>query len=121
MENDKPTYYELVNRNQELEIENERLKSQISFPCQDELNQKITELPFEKIFRKHDAVMFLIHGETGTFVDVNLAAEKFYGYSLAQFIKLKIGDINKLPPDELDAERERALEEKRLYFIVIGN
>ncbi|MDD5773897.1 MAG: PAS domain S-box protein [bacterium] len=73
---------------------------------------------FESFFRKHDAVFLLMNGETGQLIDANDAALRFYGYSLQQIKSMKIGDINKLPPEELDAERQRAVKEERKYFIV---
>lgn len=73
---------------------------------------------FEKLFRKHDAIMLLMNGETGQRIDVNDTALQFYGYSIEQIKIMKIGDINKLPPAELDAEKQRAVREERKFFIV---
>ncbi|MBE3073710.1 MAG: PAS domain-containing sensor histidine kinase [Actinobacteria bacterium] len=73
---------------------------------------------FEEFFRRHDAVFLLMDGATGRLLDANDAALRFYGYSLPQIRSMKIGDINQLPPDELDAERQRAVVEERKYFVV---
>jgi len=75
-------------------------------------------ISFESFFRKHDAIFLLMNGETGQLIDVNDAALRFYGYSMQQITSMKIGDINKLPPNELEAERQRALREERKCFIV---
>jgi PAS domain S-box-containing protein len=73
---------------------------------------------FEKFFQKHDAIFLLMNGNTGKILNANEAALHFYGYSLEKIRSLKIGDINMLKPDELDAERQRAIKEERKYFIV---
>lgn len=75
-------------------------------------------ISFERFFRKHDAVFLLTNAETGQLIDVNDAALRFYGYSRQQITSMKIGDFIKLPPDELEAERQKALREERRYFIV---
>ncbi len=77
-----------------------------------------SEISFERFFRKHDAVFLLMNAETGQLIDVNDAALRFYGYSRQQITSMKIGDFIKLPPDELEAERQKALREERRYFIV---
>ena len=71
---------------------------------------------FIDVFRSHDAVMLLIEPESGRILDANISAEKFYGYSLEQFIELNITDINQLPPEQVAAERQRALDRERNYF-----
>lgn len=73
---------------------------------------------FEEFSRKHDAVFLLMDAGTGQLLDVNDAALRFYGYSLPQMRSMKIGDVNQLPPDELDAERQRAAKAERKYFVV---
>lgn len=49
---------------------------------------------FLDVFRNHAAVMLLIEAGTGGILDANAAAEKFYGYSLEQFKRMNIGEIN---------------------------
>jgi PAS domain S-box-containing protein len=75
-------------------------------------------ISFERFFRKHDAVFLLANAETGKLVDANDAALRFYGYSRQKITSMEIGDFVKLPPDEWEAERQRALNEERKYFIV---
>lgn len=77
-----------------------------------------SKIKFENFFRKHDAIFLLMSGDTGQLIDANESALHFYGYSLQEIRSMKIGDINKLPPDELDAERQRAVREERKYFVV---
>jgi PAS domain S-box-containing protein len=76
------------------------------------------ETPLVLVFKDHDAIMLLMDAETGRLVEANNAALRFYGYTIEQIRSMKIGDINKMPPDELEAERKRAADEKRKHFIV---
>jgi PAS domain S-box-containing protein len=76
-----------------------------------------SEERYHQMFDKHQAVGLLIDPETGDIIEANSAAVKYYGYSYEQLCSLKIQDINKLPPDEVKAEWEKALTEKRNYFV----
>ena len=74
------------------------------------------EIPAQKddsfldIFRKHSAVMLLIEPETGRILDVNPAAEKFYGYSLEQFKKMNLAEISSLSGNQLTGRERRVLD-----------
>ena len=57
--------------------------------------QRSEEL-FRSIFESTQLPMYILDPETLRILDVNQAAETFYGYSKNEFIKLKITDINKL-------------------------
>lgn len=72
---------------------------------------------FRTIFNTHQAILLLIEPYSGKIIDANPAAEKFYMYSRKEFQKLKIEDINVLPPQEIEKERLKALREERNYFI----
>ncbi|MFH0735525.1 MAG: PAS domain S-box protein [bacterium] len=48
---------------------------------------------YKGLFENSSAVMLLFDNETYYIVDANLAAEKFYGYSLEQFRKIKITNL----------------------------
>ncbi|MBI5825571.1 MAG: GAF domain-containing protein [Chloroflexi bacterium] len=62
---------------------------------------------FLDVFRKHDAVMLLIEPETGRILNANPAAEKFYGYTLAELRGMDGAKINALLPGQLSAGGER--------------
>lgn len=72
---------------------------------------------YKRIFRDHDAIMLLIEPDTGRIVDANLAAERFYGHSIAQMTSMLISDINMLDPEQIRFERNLALEESRNFFV----
>jgi PAS domain S-box-containing protein len=76
-----------------------------------------SEQNFRLLFERHDAVMLLIEPDSGSIVAANGAAARFYGYSREELCTLNITDINKLLPDEVAEERQRAKMEERNYFI----
>ncbi|WP_371322589.1 response regulator [Dechloromonas sp. ZY10] len=78
---------------------------------------KASDNLLSSLFRHHTSVMLFIDPANGAIVDANLAASEFYGRPLAELKKLRIQDLNALGPDEVAAERLRAKEEKRNYFI----
>jgi len=78
---------------------------------------KASDNLLSSLFRHHTSVMMFIDPANGAIVDANLAATEFYGRPLPELKKLHIQDINALTPDEVAAERRRAKEEKRSYFI----
>lgn len=58
-------------------------------------------LLFEEFFMRNPAVKLFIDPETGDIVEANQAAVDFYRLSRDELIRLKISDLNTLPPDEL--------------------
>jgi len=78
---------------------------------------RASEERFRGLFERHNAIMLLVEPESGRIVDANNAAERFYGYTPSRLRSMSIQDINILPPDEVDRERESALQEHRNYFI----
>ncbi len=78
---------------------------------------KASDNLLSSLFRHHTSVMLFIDPASGAIVDANLAATEFYGRPLAELKKLNIQDINALTPAEVAAERARAKDEQRNYFI----
>jgi diguanylate cyclase (GGDEF)-like protein/PAS domain S-box-containing protein len=76
-----------------------------------------SEEQFQRLFRKHSAIMLLIDPATGEIVDANRAAATFYGYAEDVLRTMRITQINTLPPEEIRAEMQRAMQEKRNYFV----
>lgn len=72
---------------------------------------------FHKVFDQHSAIMLLIDPANGALIDANPAAARFYGYSQHQLRKMKIQQINTLTQQEVAAERLRAVEQNRSFFI----
>ncbi|MDX5408851.1 MAG: PAS domain-containing protein, partial [Thauera sp.] len=69
------------------------------------------------LFQQHTAVMMFIEPVTGRIVDANAAADRFYGYGPRELIGRSIDEINALGADEVAAERARAQNERRNYFV----
>ncbi len=71
---------------------------------------------FQQMFIQHKAIMLLIEPDSMKILYANKAAADFYGYTIEQLRSMHITDINMLPPDEIQAEMERAVSEERRYF-----
>ncbi len=83
------------------------------------IEQELLEIEgrFRTMFENHSAVMLLIEPVTGKIMDANTAAERFYGYTMSQLRSMFIWDINVLPQDGVEAQRDMALREQRNFFI----
>lgn len=75
------------------------------------------DINYEEFFYNHQVVKLIIHPVTGEIYLANQAAADFYGYSLDELMNMNINQINTLSPEEVAAERLKALEEKRNFFI----
>ncbi len=83
-----------------------------------EKNLIASELKFRNLFEKHSAIELIVDPENLTFVDVNFAAEKFYGYSREQFIGESVTLINKAPLEKISNMINLILSEQKLDFEV---
>ena len=72
---------------------------------------------YQGLFTDSQVPMLLILAETGEIIKANKAALRFYGYSAAQIIQLKINDINQLTPEQVQLEIERAKNLHRNHFV----
>jgi PAS domain S-box-containing protein len=63
-----------------------------------------SEEQFRQMFAKHSAMLYLVDAETLAVVDANESAQKFYGYSSDQFVKLTVLDLSALA--ETDVRKE---------------
>ncbi len=70
-----------------------------------------------ELFRQHSSIMLLIDPDSGAILDANEAAQQFYGLPLSALTERRIQEINALPAEEVAAERQRAKDEQRKYFI----
>jgi len=52
--------------------------------------------------------MWLVDPDTGRIVDANSAACDFYGWGREELLRMKVTDINTLPPDQTQAQMEKA-------------
>ncbi|WP_410507719.1 PAS domain S-box protein [Methanosarcina hadiensis] len=75
------------------------------------------ETRFRTMFEAHGAPMLLIEPDSGQIIDANDAAARFYEYSREQLRAMRIDRINQLPPEEVAAERQKAVEHGKNVFI----
>ncbi len=78
---------------------------------------KIVKNRFENMFKVHSAIMLLIDAKTGKIIDANHSACKFYGYTLDEFKKLNISNINVLSKKDIQDKIEEAKNFNNNTFI----
>ncbi|WP_141046930.1 response regulator [Aliarcobacter cryaerophilus] len=78
---------------------------------------EIVKNRFENMFKVHSSIMLLIEPETGNIIDANISACKFYGYTLDEFKKLNISDINVLSKKDIQDKIEEAKNLNNNTFI----
>ena len=69
------------------------------------------------IFQGSRVVMLLIDPEDGSIVDANPSACEFYGYDHALFTRMKIWEINTLPPEVVKERMDDAVAQKKSCFL----
>lgn len=70
----------------------------------------------QQVFENNQAIKLILDPKTGSIVDANEAAARFYGYSQAQLQTMNIAEINQLSPEQVKKELASAEREDRLYF-----
>ena len=75
-----------------------------------------SEALFRNLFEGHSAVKLVIDPVNGSIIDANAAAEKFYGWDKDHLLKMRVHDINTLPPDVLDDEIGRVRNLQKTHF-----
>ncbi|MGD0886477.1 MAG: PAS domain S-box protein [Thermodesulfovibrionales bacterium] len=78
---------------------------------------KESEERFKNLFVNLRTIALVIDPVDGSIVDVNSAAEAYYGWTREQLKTMRISDINTQPPAEIDAEIELSRTEQRNYFV----
>ena len=77
---------------------------------------RASERKFRDMFQGHSAIMYLIDPESLRYVDVNRAAQRFYGYSHEEFLTKHISEINVASEQELRKETAAALVSGNAIF-----
>ena len=77
-----------------------------------------SEALFRRLFEHHAAVKLVIDPDSGSIIDANKAAADFYGWSREELRRMKVSDINTLPPEEVKAamKQVRTLERTQFQF-----
>ena len=77
----------------------------------------LDEQIFRLMFEKHAAIMLLVDPQSGTILDGNQAAAQFYGYPRSKLCGMSISAINILPPEQVELDRQEALDGKKNCFV----
>lgn len=88
----------------------------ISRQKQSEEALRASEEDYRRLFEEHAAVKLILDPETGSIVDANASAVRYYGWSREELRSMKIQDINTLPEDAVRKEIERIKKEGRIHF-----
>ena len=75
-----------------------------------------SERRFRRLFHGHAAIKLVIAPDTGSIVDANQAAARFYGWSIDELRQMRIQQINELPPDELKTKMALAASSPNARF-----
>ncbi len=73
-------------------------------------------MDFNQACLNNSSIIILINPDTGQILNANKKASKFYGYSIEEFQKMNISDINTLSKDQIKKEMQLAKSENRNYF-----
>jgi PAS domain S-box-containing protein len=76
---------------------NSRLKKKLQ-------EQRAREAWYTTLFKKNHSILILINSTTGLIEEANPSACEFYGYSIEQFKKMHISELNTLPGEVIDYE-----------------
>ncbi len=75
---------------------------------EDKAKLMATEEKYRNLFNNHHTVMLIIEPKSGNIVDVNPAAETFYGWNKVEMTRMNISDINPLNKEEIAKKRKAA-------------
>lgn len=86
---------------------------------EDKAKLMATEEKYRNLFNNHHTIMMIIEPTSGAIIDVNPAAESFYGWSRADMITMNIEDINTLKREEIFKKIKLARQNlsKRFEFV----
>jgi len=75
-----------------------------------------SEKRYRDMFELNNAVMLIVNPATGSIVDANSAASRYYGYTHEEFCRLPITEINIADPALIKQNMSRAAEDQGLVF-----
>jgi len=74
------------------------------------------EAQYRALFENRHAPMLVIDPDDSRIVDANPAAVAFYGWSREELCRMRVSDINTIPPEEVRKEIDRARREQTFRF-----
>ncbi len=75
-----------------------------------------SEERFRKLFESHSAIKLILDAKTGAIIDANKAAAQFYGWPVEELKRMRIEQINTLPPEAVKAAMEQAALSEHTSF-----
>jgi PAS domain S-box-containing protein len=75
-----------------------------------------SEEQYRRLFEDHSAVKIMVDPETGQITNANLAAARFYGWSVEELKQKNIAEINTSTSEEIKRTMSKALKRQRNYF-----
>ncbi len=75
-----------------------------------------SEERFRSIFQHHSAVELLMDPDSGSIVEANEAAARFYGWPAEKLKTMQIREINALSDDEVEKKMPKAKSRERTHF-----
>ena len=75
-----------------------------------------SNLRYHQMFDSNSAVNLVVDPVTGSILDVNVAAEKFYGYSRQQLMAMRVYDLNPAAEGQIKQALQAAAFRERSYF-----
>ncbi len=76
-----------------------------------------SELRFRAMFEGHSAIMLITNPDTGFIMEANPAAQKFYGWTIDEFRRIRIQEINTLSPEEIEVAIEQTRTGEKTCFL----
>ncbi len=73
----------------------------------------------QAMFNQHSAIQLIYDPHSGHIVDANPSACRFYGYTREELCSMMIGDINVLPPDQMEKNIQSEISERSYYFTAV--
>jgi PAS domain S-box-containing protein len=73
---------------------------------------------YSRLFENHHAVMLVYDPATFNIVDANPAASRFYGYSRAQLVALKVTDLNGMTLEQAAHEYQRVRQANEQPYLL---
>jgi len=98
----------LLSTQDQVRSEHEQLKR-----TQEALSE--SEEQFHQMFSKHSAMLYLVDAETLAIFDANESAQKFYGYSSDEFVKLTVSNLTMLSETEARSVSDKIAAENTCY------
>ena len=71
---------------------------------------------YKNVFENSHSIMLIIHPETGSILDANVTACKFYGYIKDELTNMRIMDINTLSKNQVSEKMQQAKLGKQKHF-----